>query len=103
MRLKYYTCYAISNIFYTLGDIASKPMSWGWMDGDYWIESWIASVDYRIYNWLMLKSVYFNDLGGCDIWGDYPTEDCDTICDPCENDEDDKFTCITFTKEEKDV
>lgn len=94
MRLKYYTCYALSNVFYTLGDIASKPLNMDWAQEDGSKTEWTCSIVYCVYNWLMLRSVYFNDLGGCDVWGDYESDD-----DPYE-DEDGNFTPMSFTKED---
>ncbi len=85
----------MANMFYYLGDFASKPMSWGWMDGESRVIEWIAGINYNIYNWLMLKSVYFNDKGGCDVWRDY-NEDLEL------DEEDDKFTPIIFTKNDKE-
>jgi len=91
--MKFYNCF-MSHLLYHLGDIASKPMSWGWLDGDNWIDSKTGSIIYSTYNYLMLKSCYFNDKSDCDVWRDaVPGEDED-------DEDDDKFTPITFKKDE---
>ena len=58
----------MANIFYYLGDFVSKPMQWDWMNTESPFIEWLCGINYNIYNWLMLKSVYFNDEGGCDVW-----------------------------------
>jgi len=81
----------MANVLYYLGDFASKPMQWDWMNSESPFIEWLCDINYNIYNWLMLKSVYFNDRGGCDVW--LPGNDVD------DDDDDDNFTPITFTKE----
>lgn len=62
--------YIMSQTFYFLGDLASRPLNWDWANKEALsgTAEWIAHVNYSVYNWLMLKSVYFNDKGGLDIW-----------------------------------
>ena len=85
----------MANVFFFLGDMVSKPMQWDWMNADSAIVEWIAGINYNIYNWLMLRSVDFNDKGGCDVW-------VSRVGDDAEDDEidedDDNFTPITFKK-----
>lgn len=71
-------------------------MSWECMDGEGKIVEFLGRINYSVYNWLMLKSVYYNDLGGCDVWGPV-NEDIDI--EPA----DDKFTAMTFTKPNNDT
>ena len=65
----------MSHTLYFLGDIASKPlnMNWAQEDGSR-AEYWTGKV-YNVYNWLMLKSVDFNDKSDCNIWGPCESED----------------------------
>ena len=86
----------MSHLFYHLGDIASKPLGWGWAnsDEDNKFVEWLVHINYSTYNWLMLKSCDFNDKSDCDVWRDY--------VDPEFDDEDDEeFTPITLKKDEK--
>ena len=74
--MKFYNC-LMSHSFYFLGDIASKPLNMDWAQeetdrAEYW-----AGKVYSVYNWLMLKSVAYNDRSDCGVWG------------PCERDDDD--------------
>jgi hypothetical protein len=69
----------MANTLYFLGDMVSKPMSWGWMDSDSPPIVWIGSYNYNIYNWLMLKSVNFNDKSDCGIWGANEDDDSDEV------------------------
>ena len=74
--MKFYYCF-MSNALYYMGHAVSRPMSWGWFDADNWIDSKTASINYSIYNWLMLKSVDFNDKSDCDVWTRTKTDEID--------------------------
>ena len=87
--------YIMSHLFYHLGDIASKPMSWGWLDKETPIREFIGTWNYRLYNYLMLKSVDFNDAGGHDVWRPCEWDDDD------DDDVEDAFTPLVFTKKDE--
>ena len=82
----------MANMFYYLGDFASKPMQWDWMNTDSLFIERLCGVNYQIYNWLMLKSVYFNDEGGCDVW--IENNDADDDLD----EDEDRFEPMIFQK-----
>ena len=91
MKIYYYI---MANTLYHLGDIASKPMQWDWMNTEGPFIEWLCGINYQIYNWLMLKSVYFNDEGGCDVWIENNDDDDD-------DDHEDRFEPMIFTKDDK--
>jgi hypothetical protein len=73
----YYTI--MSNTFFYLGDIASKPLQWDWLNEENAFAEFVATCIYNVYNTLMLKSVYYNDLGDCGVWTtDISSEDDDS-------------------------
>ena len=88
----YYTI--LANTFFYLGDFASKPLQWDWLHEEDPVSECLAGCVYSVYNWLMLKSVYFNDLGDCGVWRDY-NEHLDL--DP----EDDKFEHQIYSKKDE--
>ena len=63
----------MSHTFYFLGDIASKPLNMDWAQEDGPKTEWFAGQIYNVYNWLMLKSVSYNDKSDCGVW--MPHED----------------------------
>ena len=58
----------MANVFYFLGDIASKPMHWDWMNSDTSTVEWICGVNYAVYNWLMTKSYNFDLVYETGVW-----------------------------------
>ena len=58
----------MGNTFFYLGDLVSRPLNWDWMNSEAPTIVWLASANYNVYNWLMLKSVYYDDIGDLDIW-----------------------------------
>lgn len=55
---KHWYCF-LSNLFFYAGHIVSKPMHWHDELGRL----------YPLYNYLMIRSVDFNDVSDCGIWG----------------------------------
>lgn len=68
-KIKFCFWYCLAHTLYFLGDVASKPMSWGWLDGEGKIVEFIGTVNYSIYNWLMIKSSNIDDEGLYGVWG----------------------------------
>jgi len=90
--MKFYYTLTMAHLFYHLGDIASKPLNMDWAQEDGPYREWIAGKISSVYNYLMLKSVDFNDAGDHDVWG------------PCESDDEDAedaFTPMVFTKKDE--
>lgn len=75
----------MSNTLFFLGDLASKPLNMDWAQEDTKRAEYWAGKVYNVYNYLMLKSVDYNDKSDCGVWGPCDESDYDD-----EDDEDDE-------------
>lgn len=67
----------MANVYYFLGDIASRPLNWDWANKEALsgTAEWLTHVNYSIYNWLMLRSVKHDDVYGAGVWGPCKEDD----------------------------
>lgn len=58
----------MAEVFYFLGDLASKPLNMDWAQEDGPKAEYWGSKIYSVYNWLMLKSYDYDKIIGHKIW-----------------------------------
>lgn len=64
--------YLLCHTLYYLGHFTSKILEWSWMEKyEWWGKFW-----YPLYSNLMGYSVYWNDVGGFDVWGQPEKQEC---------------------------